>query len=117
MTDVKTNYKNKYGNLKCEACNEGGPEDVQHLIKCKTVSKILAPNEKIILEHFYPINKAQNTSQLKNLALCVQKIIRHREYIVKNCDSEKQHLSPDHSAEDGKETEELLINSVQILQT
>ena len=117
MTDVKTNYKNKYGNLKCEACNEGEPEDVQHLIKCKTVSKILAPNEKIILEHFYPINKAQNTSQLKNLALCVQKIIRHRDYIVKNCDSEKQQLSPDHSAEDVKETEELLINSVQILQT
>ena len=73
MTDVKTNFKNKYENLLCEACIEGELEDVQHLIKCKTLSKILAPNEKVILENYYPIKKARKTCQLKKLAFCVEK--------------------------------------------
>ena len=31
MTDVKTNFKNKYENLMCEKCNEGELEDVHYL--------------------------------------------------------------------------------------
>ena len=97
MTDVKTNFKNKYETLLGEACNEGELEDVQHLIKCKTLSKILAPNEKVILENYYPIKKAQKTSQLKKLALCVEKIIRHRDQRVRNSESENQQFPPNHS--------------------
>ena len=79
MSDVKTNFRRKYGTFECDVCREDD-ENQEHLMKCKEINKTKDKNGKI---RVYGKLFESDVKNLKEIAKCFIENMKIRQKLIK----------------------------------